>query len=156
MRRRGIIATVLIAVVLLTLLRRTGNFLVDLLWFSAVGYFDTFWTIFATKALLFLVVFASSTALLWVNGALALRFARQRGTRLPVAFDGRSASTQTSRATLPDLIASLRLPWRPLVAAVAIVLGVLVATAENENWDAVLRYIYQVPYGQPDPLSGEC
>jgi hypothetical protein len=31
-----------------------------------------------------------------------------------------------------------------------------VATAENENWDAVLRYIYQVPYGQPDPLSGEC
>jgi len=111
MRRRGIVAIVLIAIVLLTLLRRAGNFLVDLLWFSAVGYFDTFWTIFVTKALLFLVVFASSTALLWVNGALALRFARQRGSRLPVPLNGRSASTQTSRATLPDLVASLLL-WR--------------------------------------------
>ncbi len=50
MRRRGLIATVLIATVLLILLRRIGNFLVDLLWFSTVG-------------LLFLVVFASSTAL---------------------------------------------------------------------------------------------
>jgi len=92
MRRRGIIGTVLVAAVLLILLRRTGSFLVDLLWFSAVGYLDVFWIIFGTKAILFSVVFACSTVFLWVSGTLAFRFARHRGPWLPVAFDRRSAT----------------------------------------------------------------
>ena len=155
MRRRGIIGTVLVAAVLLILLRRTGSFLVDLLWFSAVGYLDVFWIIFGTKAILFSVVFACSTVFLWVNGTLAFRFARHRGPWLPVAFDRRSATVRTLRATLPELLASLQLPWRFLIAAVAIVLGVLMATAEAGNWDVVLRFIHQVPYGQRDPLYGK-
>ncbi len=155
MRRRGIIGAFLAAAALLILLRLTGRFLVDLLWFSAVGYLDTFWTIFTAKAILFLVVFASSTLFLWVNGALAFRFARHRGPWLPVIFDGRSATVQTPQPTLPDLLASARLPWRLLIAVVAIVLGILMATGEIENWDAVLRFIHQVSYGQRDPLYGK-
>ena len=155
MRLRGIIGTVLVAAVLLILLRRTGSFLVDLLWFSAVGYLDVFWTIFGTKAILFFVVFVASTAFLWVNGTLAFRFARHRGPWLPVTFERRSATVRTLPATLPELLASLYLPWRFLIAAVAIVLGVLMAAGEIENWDAVLRFIHQVPYGQRDPLFGK-
>ena len=155
MRLRGIIGTVLVAAVLLILLQRTGSFLVDLLWFSAVGYLDVFWTIFGTKAILFFVVFVASTAFLWVNGTLAFRFARHRGPWLPVTFERRSATVRTLPATLPELLASLYLPWRFLIAAVAIVLGVLMAAGEIENWDAVLRFIHQVPYGQRDPLFGK-
>ena len=155
MRLRGIIGTVLVAAVLLILLQRTGSFLVDLLWFSAVGYLDVFWTIFGTKAILFFVVFVASTAFLWVNGTLAFRFARHRGPWLPVTFERRSATVRTLPATLPELLASLQLPWRFLIAAVAIVLGVLMAAGEIENWDAVLRFIHQVPYGQSDPLFGK-
>ena len=156
MRRRGIIRDgCLFAAVLLILLRLTGNFLVDLLWFSAVGYLDVFWTIFGTKAILFFVVFVGSTAFLWVNGTLAFRFARHRGPWLPVTFDRRSATVLTLQATLPDLLASVRLPWRLLIAVVAIVLGILMAAGEIENWDAVLRFIHQVPYGQRDPLFGK-
>ena len=47
---------------------------------------QTFWTVFVTKAVLFTAVFAVSTLLLWVNGALALRFASQRRLRLPAAL----------------------------------------------------------------------
>ena len=92
---------------------------------------------------------------LWVNGTLAFRFARHRGPWLPVIFDRRSATVRTLGATLPELLASLQLPWRFLIAAVAVVLGILIATAEIENWDAVLRFIHQVPYGQRDPLFGK-
>ena len=42
-----------------------------------------------------------------------------------------------------------------LIAAVAIVLGVLIAAGETGNWDLVLRFIHQVPYGQRDPLYGK-
>ena len=97
----------------------------------------------------------ASTAFLWVNGTLAFRFARHRGPWLPVTFERRSATVRTLPATLPELLASLHLPWRFLIAAVAIVLGVLMAAGEIENWDAVLRFIHQVPYGQRDPLFGK-
>ena len=137
MRLRGIIGTVLVAAVLLILLRRTGSFLVDLVWFSAVGYLDVFWTIFGAKAILFFAVFVGSTAFLWVNGTLAFRFARRRGPLLPVAFERGSATVRTLPETLPELLASLCLPWRLLIAGVAIVLGVLIAAGEIENWDVV-------------------
>ena len=145
MRRRGIIGTVLVAAVLLILLRRTGSFVVDLLWFSAVGYLDVFWTIFGTKAILFFVVFVVSTAFLWVNGTLAFRFARYRGPLLPAAFDQRSATVRTLRSTLPQMLAPVRLPWRLIIAAVAVVLGIVMAAGETGNWDLVLRFIHQVP-----------
>ena len=44
----------------LTVLDVVLDFVVDWTWFSAVGYLDVFWTIFSTKALLFLTVFAAS------------------------------------------------------------------------------------------------
>jgi uncharacterized membrane protein (UPF0182 family) len=43
----------------LTVLDVVLDFVVDWTWFSAVGYLDVFWTIFSTKALLFLAVFAA-------------------------------------------------------------------------------------------------
>ena len=51
--------------------------------------------------------------------------------------------------------ASVRLPRRLLIAGVAIVLGILIAVVETGNWDLVLRFIHQVPYGQRDPLYGK-
>jgi uncharacterized membrane protein (UPF0182 family) len=45
--------------------------------------------------------------------------------------------------------------WRLLILAVALVVGVLIAWGETTNWDLVLRFIYQVPYGQDDPLFGK-
>ena len=59
------------------------DFLVDWLWFSTLGYLGVFLTTFAAKAGLFLVVFATSAFVLWLNGALAHRLAKRSGNMPP-------------------------------------------------------------------------
>ena len=87
MRWRGITVTGVVIAACVIALSLTSDFLVDSVWFSAVGYLDVFWTIFGTKVVVFFAVFVGSTVFLWVNGALALRFAQRRGPLLPVPFD---------------------------------------------------------------------
>src|SRR5262245_8520199 len=157
MRWRGIMAACVVIGACTIALNLVSDFLVDLVWFSTVGYLDVFWTIFGTKVTLFFAVVAGSTVFFWVNGALALQFARRRGLLRSVHFNQGSATPWTLPETLPELIrrVSVRLPWRLLIAAVAVVLGVLIAAGETRNWDLVLRFIHQVPYGQHDPLYGK-
>jgi uncharacterized protein len=150
-RRIGVgIATV----VLLFALGRITSVVVDWAWFSSIGYVVVFWTVFATKAVLFVAVFAVSTLLLWANAALALRFATRPRLRLPVAFDPGVATFQMSPGPWPGsygLQPSL-LVWRLIILTVALVLGLLIALGETGRWDLILRFIYQAPYGRTDPL----
>jgi uncharacterized protein len=114
---------------------------------------DVFWTIVGGKAALFFAVFVASTGILWVNGSLASRFARRRGNVRPVD----SGTDFVDVQTLPELLdlARQRLPWPLLIDGIAIVLGILIAVGEVSSWDVLLRFIYQVPYGQADPLYGK-
>ena len=57
-----------------------------------------------------------------------------------------------SDLTRPVRATRQRLPWRLLIAGVAGLLGILVAAGEVSHWDTLLRFLYQVPYGQSDPL----
>ncbi len=75
-RRIGVPVALVVAALLA--LAGAAGFVVDWAWFSTIGYVGVFWTVFATKAVLFIAVFALSTLLLWVNGTLALRFASRR------------------------------------------------------------------------------
>jgi uncharacterized membrane protein (UPF0182 family) len=44
----------------------------------------------------------------------------------------------------------------PLIAAgAAVILAGLLAAGETINWDGLLRFVYQVPYGQRDPVFGK-
>src|SRR5207249_3273630 len=153
MPRRAIAVAVIVIVACLIILGLTSDFLVDWAWFSAIGYLDVFWTILGGKAVLFVAVFAGSAVLLWVNGFLASRFARPLGQVQPVDFDQEAGGVQT----LPELLERVgrRLPWRLLIPGVAGVLAILVAAAEVSNWEVFLRFVYQVPYGQSDPLYGK-
>jgi uncharacterized protein len=143
----AVVVTALIALGL------TADFLVDWAWFSAVGYLSVYWTILGGKVLLFLVVFGVSTALLWLNGALAFRFAPPRREVRLRDVTRASGSLQT----FPDLweLTRPRLPWRLLIGGVAGLVGLLVAAGAVSYWDVVLRFIHQVPYGQNDPLYGK-
>jgi uncharacterized protein len=153
MRRSGIALAIAVVVTALIALGLTADFLVDWAWFSAVGYLSVYWTMLGGKTLLFLAVFVVSTALLWVNGALAYRFATRRRNMPRLANTRASAGVQT----LPELwnLTQQRLPWRILIGGVAGLLGLLVAAGEVSNWEVLLRFIYQVPYGQSDPLYGQ-
>jgi hypothetical protein len=72
-----IIAAIVLAICLI-LLGLTGDFLVDWLWFSTIGYLGVFWTTIVAEAEVFFAVFVATAIILWVNGSLASRFARSR------------------------------------------------------------------------------
>jgi uncharacterized protein len=82
--RRGALAALIVAIMVaicLILLGLTGDFLVDWLWFSAIGYWDVFWTTIVAEAEVFFVVFLATAIILWVNGSFAFRFARYAASR---------------------------------------------------------------------------
>jgi uncharacterized membrane protein (UPF0182 family) len=141
---KGVGVAIAVFVVSLIALGRASSVVVDWAWFSSVGYVGVFWTAFATKAVLFTAIFTASALLLWMNGRLALRLAQPLQLRLTAAFGQGFATSRGS--------ASLLLPWRLLILAGALVVALLVALAEMGKWDLILRFIYQVPYGQNDPL----
>ena len=162
MKRVAILST--IVVLALIVLGRVGDALVDWLWFSSIGYVAVFWTIFTTRIVLFVVVLSVSTAAIWLSGALALRFAQAAGPSRAVSSRTGSWSPyrqepvprlgpQASLALASYI--STHLPQRLLVAGAAVLLGLLTAVIELSNWDTVLRFLYQVPYGESDPAFGK-
>ncbi|MGF9764977.1 UPF0182 family protein [Microvirga sp. 0TCS3.31] len=133
----------------LTVLSVVFSMVVDWTWFEAIGYLNVFWTVFSTRALLFLAVFATTTIILWWNGWLASRLAQSETGRF-LELAGATVRPPLS-ASVPDIVRR-RLPL--VVASAAIILGALLAAAETTNWDVLLRFVYQVPYGQRDPVFG--
>jgi uncharacterized membrane protein (UPF0182 family) len=129
-----------------------ADFLVDWLWFSTVGYLDVFLIIFAAKAALFGAVFAASALFLWLNGAHAHRLVKSQGY-VPPPIAPWGANDHRLTAALQRL--SPGLPWRFLITGSALVLAALIALGEVGSWDVAIRFIWQVPYGQSDPLYGK-
>ena len=125
---RGAVVVLIIAAIVLSvcliLLALTGDFLVDWLWFSTIGYLGVFWTTIAAEAEVFFVVFVATAIILWVNGSLASRFARSPWTQRPADFEWK----RTGIAAGPDVLEFMRhrLPW-PFVTASSgrIAVGVL-------------------------------
>jgi uncharacterized protein len=142
-----IIAAIVVGVSLL-LLRVGSDVLVDWLWFSSVGYLEVFRVSLGAEAAVFGVVFAATALMLWLNGRLALHFARQSPT---------PAATAAGLSPPPNPFALLRehLPWPRIIAVAAILIAVLVATGEAGDWAILLRYLYHTPYGSNDPLYGK-
>jgi uncharacterized protein len=150
-RRRAVAGFLIAAIIVgigLILLGLLGDFLVDWMWFSSIGYPQVFWTMFGAKAEVFFVVFATTTVALWANAHLAFKLASR-----PAGFDPKIAAAVSP----PDPLEFMRerLPWRSVIAAVAGFLALLVALGEIDNWSTLLQFLYQVPYGTNDPLYGK-
>src|ERR1700746_3566647 len=105
---RGAVVVLMIADIVLSicliLLGLTGDFLVDWLWFSTIGYLGVFWTTIVAEAEVFFGVFVATAIILWVNGSLASRFARSPWTQRPSDFEWKRAGF----VTLPDVLEGLR------------------------------------------------
>jgi uncharacterized protein len=153
---QGVVVALIMAGIILAigliLLGLTGDFLVDWLWFSAIGYPNVFWTTVGAQAGVFLVTFVVTAAVLWVNGSLALRLARSPWTQRPSDFEWKEVGV----LTLADLLEFMRprLPWPLVIGGSSSLIAALVAWGELSNWGVFLRYLYQVPYGLNDPLYG--
>ena len=80
-----------------------------------------------------------------------------RGLRLPAALNPAFVTFQASPGPWAASygIQVSPLVWRLLILAVAVLLGLIIALGEAGRWDLILRFIYQAPYGQTDPLFGK-
>jgi len=135
--------------VCLILLGLTGEFLVDWLWFSALGYPGVFWTTVFAQAKVFLAVFLLTGVILWVNGWVAYRCACS-----PWVQPAEHAAWQsTGKPT--DLIDLLRHRLPFAIAAAAGLLAMIVAWAEVQNWSVFLTFLYQLPYSVHEPVFGK-
>jgi uncharacterized protein len=128
---------------------RITGILVNWLWFSSIDYGGVFWTILSARALLFAAVFAVSACTIGLSGIVAHRYARSIDIARVDAADP-SGSTQVT-GDLAEL-GTPRVPWRSGIACAAVVFGLVIAASEVSNWDIALRFIYQVPVGERDPI----
>jgi uncharacterized membrane protein (UPF0182 family) len=146
---RLIIAAVVVGICLI-LLGLASDFLVDWLWFSSIGYLQVFWTTIGAKAIVVFAVWTATAVILWLNGWLAVRFARRQPTPSVAGFTWKP----TGNVPPPDLLAFMRdrLPWPRVIAGVAGLIALLVAAVEVGNWGVFLQFFYRVPYGADDPL----
>jgi hypothetical protein len=142
----GFIIAVFVIGVCLILLWLASDFLVDWLWFSSINYLQVFWTTIGAKAVVFFAVWTATAVTLWLNGWLAVRFARWQPTQALAA----SSWNPTGKVPPPDLFTLMRdrLPWRRAIAGGAGYFALLVAAGEVGNWGVYLQYFYQYPMVQ--------
>jgi uncharacterized membrane protein (UPF0182 family) len=107
----ALITATIIVLICLILLGLTADFLVDWLWFSAIGYLHVFWTTIAVKAEVFLVVFMATAIIMWVNGSWASRFARPPWTQQPDDFELLTAAAGMAGQELRRAQPNISLAW---------------------------------------------
>ena len=128
-----------------------SRFFVDLLWFGSLGFRAVFTTTWFTTLTVFAVAAGLSSAILWLNGLIALK-TNSAAAHRPQSFRVIRRSSQG----LPEVIeVSLdTLPLRLIIAALSLVIGLFVGFAQSGNWDTLLKWFYAAPFGQSDPLFG--
>jgi uncharacterized membrane protein (UPF0182 family) len=133
-------AGIIVALIVLSL---ADSLLVDLLWFSTLGYRQVFNITISAEVVIFTIVWVVAFLAIWISGMIALRFSRER-ERLHVV--GRS--DEMVEVNLPELIRALcdRVPWKLLVLGGAAILGLFAAQGEASSWDVYLKALYGVPF----------
>jgi len=127
-----------------------AGFLVDWLWFDALGFGAVFSTIWRTRAVVFAGAAAVTALVLAINGLLAARIpaSRVHGLRI-VNRRGAGEGVPVVVEFAPDA-----LPWRLIVLVVAGGLAVFVGLAQAGEWQIFQRWIEAVSFGRSDPVFG--
>ena len=151
MMKKGFLILAASSVAVLVTSSVFSRFFVDLLWFSALGFRAVFTRSWLTVLAVFFSATALSSAILLLNGFIALG-STSAGPNRPRNFRIVGRSTEG----LPEVIElSLdKLPLRLIVAAVALVVGLFIGFAQTRNWDTLLKWLYAAPFGRSDPLFG--
>src|SRR5215475_4485752 len=114
------------------------------LWFQQLGYQTVFTTTYFTKAALGAVVGLITTAVIWLNFKLALRLSPETShVARHFVIEGQEIPAPNFSALAPRLA--------PMVALAA---GAFAGIAGWGAWETFLRFRYQVPFGETDPIFG--
>ncbi len=128
-----------------------SRFLVDWLWFDSLGFDKVFTTVWFTSLAVFGGVAVLTAAILLLNGFMAA------GTTSAKIRPTRGFKVIRPNAEgVPEIIElSLgNFPWRLILIASALAIGVFVGFAQANNWEIFLKWLHAAPFGKTDPLFG--
>ena len=114
----------------------------DWLWFENLGFSPVFWTMLLSKFGFGLLIWLLLILIICINLYAAKRF-----------NPGHSSGT-VSNAT-ESYAAQFGLSDRALntlITAFILILSFIMASKGSRQWDLVLRYLYQQPFGSTDPI----
>jgi uncharacterized membrane protein (UPF0182 family) len=114
----------------------------DWLWFENLGFSPVFWTMFISRFGFGSVIWLLLMVMVFLNLYAARRLSMKH--RQPAAF-------QDEQGYFSQLGFSTRTLNRVLLACV-LILSFVIASRGSQNWDTVLRYLYQKPFGSTDPI----
>src|SRR2546425_3115146 len=140
----------LVAVVGSVAIAMLSGFLVDWLWFDALGFGAVFSTVWKAKVVAFGIAAGASWVALAVNGLLAARTPALQVRRL------RLVRGPGSSEGLPEVfdLSLEHFPWWAIVLAFATVLSLLIGLMQASHWEMFLKWRYAVPFERTAPLLG--
>ncbi|MGH3664971.1 MAG: UPF0182 family protein, partial [Egibacteraceae bacterium] len=141
-RRRWWLFALAVGAVVLLFGTRVARFYTDVLWYDSLGFAGVFWRILGTRVGLGLVAGLLVAGLVGGNLWLARRLAPPY--RIPSPQE--AVVERYRQAVLPYL--------RPLLAGVAVVLGLLSGLSMTSAWPTFLLWLNRQDFGQADPQFG--
>ncbi|WP_150460799.1 UPF0182 family membrane protein [Nesterenkonia ebinurensis] len=142
-RRRpsALIITIIVIAALLGAFVAFSGFYAEIMWYSQLGYSEVFWTEWLARGAIFAVAFLVMGLLVWLSLFFAFR------TR-PKNIEGQLAE---SVSRYQSTLTSMR---RLLMFGLPVLMGLFAGTAAQANWQQVLLFLNQEPFGQEDPEFG--
>jgi hypothetical protein len=114
----------------------------DMLWFENLGFSSVFWTMLLSKFGFGSMVWLLLTLIIGINIYIANRLNPPSGT----VGDFKVADDYISKIGLPNVT------LKTLVTALILFFTVYIASKSSTQWDLLLRYLYQQPFGSTDPI----
>jgi len=117
----------------------------DWLWFKNLNFSPVFWTMLLSKFGFGTVVWLLLILIISINVYVAKRLIPKKKTG--VALD--------NEVTFITQLGLSSKALNTLLIAFVLLLSFIVASKGSNQWDMVLRYLYQQPFGNPDPIFGK-
>jgi len=116
-----------------------SNFYADILWFSQLGYANVYWTEKVAKTVIFIVAAALMAVPMWLS--------------MRSAYKHRPVYAPSSNR--PDMMSRYQAQLEPirrfLMIGIPVVIGVFSGIAVAGQWQTVLLFMNQEPFGTTDP-----
>ncbi|MEO8219444.1 MAG: UPF0182 family protein [Specibacter sp.] len=141
-RRSALLPTIIVVAALVVGVVLFSGVYTNLLWFSQIGYSEVFWTEHIAKLLIFFTAFLIM--------ALAVYFS------IRVAYRARPiyAPDSAREDNLNRYQMQLEPIRRVVMIGIPVVFGLFAGTAAMAQWEKVMLFFYQVPFGTTDPEFG--
>ena len=140
-RPSALVLTIIIIAVLIAAFVAFAGLYAEVMWFHQLGYSEVFWTERVARIGVFAVGFTVMSVLVWLSLRTAFK------TRPKTVQNQMNESVIRYQRTLNSM-------RRLLMIGLPALMGLFAGTAAQGNWDGVMLFINQEPFGMSDPEFG--